>query len=104
MSETKYKDFAGRKVKSERVITRGPNVEFGALYEAQDILEKDGYIFGLKNGNDPIPFCKTPLVEGINFWPAWINLFKEDKDKLDGILVSSDFRNDSVKIIFFDNE
>lgn len=96
-NKTVYKYFLGRKVKFEKMITRVPNTEFGALYEAEEFLYVTGnYKTGSLDGNNPIGFNKE--------WPPnkWHNLSKEDKDKLNGVLVSSDFRNDSVKIIFFE--
>lgn len=97
MSETRLKYFLGRKVKSEKTITRGPNTEFGALYEATDLLQREHHGVGSLDGNNPIAVKKD-----LYYLKKWHSLSKEDKDKLDGVLVSSDFRNDSVKIIFFE--
>lgn len=102
MSVTQSRYWNGRKVKSEKIVTRGPNVEFGALYEATDFVCNEGYTVGNLDGNNPIGFSNH-MQDWLSI-PKWSNLSKEDKAKLDGVLVSSYFRNDSVKIIFFDNE
>jgi len=94
-----YKYFLGRKVKSEKTITRGPNTEFGALYEAQEYLQSRQYIVGSLDGDNPIGFSNQML--GWSSMAKWRNLSKEDKDKLDGVLVSECFRTKDVKIIFF---
>lgn len=97
MSELKQKYFLGRKVKSEKTITRGPNVEFGALYEAEGLLKENGYFCGFLDGNNPMGISFTePIFK-------WHTLSKEDKAKLDGVMISSDWRNGDVKIIFFED-
>jgi hypothetical protein len=101
MPETNQKYFLGRKVKEERTITRGPNVEYGALYEASETLRqlymRVGWMDKTRKSN--------PIGFSTEFLPAaWNDLSEDAKNKLDGVLVSSNFRTESVKIIFFDNE
>jgi len=97
MSKTIAKTWNGRKVAKETVIACSPNVEFGALYEAESILKKDGYFCGWLDGGNPIGISfNEPVFK-------WHSLSKEDKSKLDGVLVSDNFRNGDVKIIFFES-
>lgn len=103
MSETKLKTFLGRNVKEEKVIPGGSGiVQFGALYEVDSIFNREGYAMGSVDENNPIGFWYNDgrLRPGIK----WHSMSKEDKDKLDGLLVSECFRTKDVKIIFFDNE
>ena len=104
MSATKQKYLLGRKVREEKTITRGPNVEFGALYEATEILMELHMRVGWMDGDNPMGFTDKPLNDTFSYIPKWSLLSGDDKQKLMGVLVSSNYRKDSVKIIFFDNE
>lgn len=98
MSEIKQKYWNGHKVKSEKIIPAGSGkVEFGASYEAQEYLNDKGYFLGVMDGNNPIGFASDDYILA----NKWHSLSKEDKTKLDGVLVSEDFRTANVKIIFF---
>lgn len=98
MTKAIAKIWNGRKIKEEKTIIRGPNVEFGALYEAEDYLASLDIIIktGWLDGNNPIGLAKEYIPS------KWHNLSQADKDKLDGVLVSEDFKLSNVKIIFFE--
>jgi hypothetical protein len=98
MPETKQKYFLGRKVKGEQIVPAGSGkVEFGAALEAQMLLNNKGYFVGNIDESNPIPFTYDDFA----LCQKWSNLSKEDKAKLDGVLVSEDFKTKYVKIIFF---
>jgi|SRR5882672_6635050 len=97
----KQKYFLGRKVKSEKIIPAGSGkVEFGASYEAEEYLNNKEYFLGVMDGSNPIGFASDDYIIA----NKWHNLSKEDKDKLDGVLISEDYKLKNVKIIFFENE
>lgn len=105
MIQSKAKYWNGRKVAEEKIIPAGSGkVEFGALYEATDLLMKEHKRLGWMDGDNPIGFSFSPLSESYGYIPKWHLLTKEDKAKLDGVLVSSNFRNHDVKIIYFEHE
>lgn len=97
------KMMLGHIVKSEKTITRCPNVEFGALYEAFAEIQDALYLTGRLDADNPIGFSRNPPFTEMGLLPKWRNLSKEDKAKLDGVLLSANFRNDAVKIIFFED-
>lgn len=103
MSNTAQEIMFGRKVKGEKTITRCPNVEFGALYEAFAEIQDALYLTGRLDADNPIGFSRNPPFTEMGWLPKWRNLSKEDKAKLDGVLLSANFRNDAVKIIFFED-
>lgn len=97
------KYWNGRKVKSEKIIPAGSGkVKFGACYEAEAELVKEGYIIGTLDGSNPIGIWYNK--GSLPVFTKWHSLSKERKNELAGVLVSEDFENKDVKIIFFNNE
>lgn len=100
MPDIKEKYWNGRIVKKEQIINGGPNVEFGALYEATEILHNSGYFIGTLDGDNPIAFS----FDSEPYAKKWHNLTIPEKFSLDGVMVSSDFRNGDIKILYFKTE
>jgi hypothetical protein len=85
-----------------REITRRDNVKvegtFASFYEAQKRLEEMGYAIGSMCGGEPIGFADEDKYDYIS---KWRNMDREDQGKLDGVMISSDWREGSVDIIWF---
>lgn len=69
---------------------------FESVNEAIRILKERGYEIGSMSAQQPIGFAK-----GYDYISKWYNLNKSDIKKLDGVLISNDFREGSVKIVTF---
>jgi hypothetical protein len=69
---------------------------FESVNEAIRILKDRGYEIGSMSGSQPIGFAK-----GYGYIAKWYNLSKSDIEKLDGVIISDDFREGSVKIVTF---
>ena len=89
------KTWNGREVAKETIVTWGKNLEFGALYEATELLQKQGYFVGRLDGDNPIGFSEFKIPF------KWHTLTKKGKDVLCGVMVSDNFRAGDVKIIYF---
>ena len=70
---------------------------FKAIHKAEDRLAREGYTTGSMCGNEPIGFAK-----GTDYIAKWRNIDRSEYPKLDGVIVSDDFREGSVKIVYFD--
>jgi hypothetical protein len=85
-----------------REIVRRDNVKvegtFASVYEAQKRLREMGYIIGSMCGGEPIGFADGNQY---NYISKWYNMNREDQNKLDGVMISSDWREGSVEIIWF---
>jgi hypothetical protein len=85
-----------------REITRRDNVKvegtFASVSEAEKRLRAMGYIIGSMSGNQPIGFADG---EQYNYISKWYNMNPEEHNKLDGVMISSDWREGSVDIIWF---
>ena len=91
--------FNGREVKREVSFKGGSNITFGALYEATFWLHENGYKEGSLSHPEPIGFVKGSYDLPLK----WHNLTKTDKAKLAGVMVSENFREGDVKVIFFED-
>ena len=87
--------FNGRKVLySESFPAAGT---FQAFYNAEARLEELGYTIGSMCCNEPIGFADDSKY---NYVAKWYNINTEDRLKLDGVMISEDFREGSVNILF----
>lgn len=70
---------------------------FTAINEAIKWLEENDFSVGRMCADEPIGFKR-----GKDEWNImkWRNLSKEDKLQLDGRIISNDFRNGDVTVIF----
>jgi len=73
-----------------------PSGTFGAVTEAREWLKTEGYVIGSMCGDEPIGFSKVA-----DYIAKWRNISPIEWKKLDGILISDDFREGDVKILFF---
>lgn len=101
MTQLIHKMICGRTIKKELPIKAGSmakDVPFLAWYKAQEYLATFHYVWGSMDGDNPVGF-----MLGVYRAPQkWHNLDKDDKFKLDGIIISDDFRHGDIKIIFFE--
>jgi hypothetical protein len=85
-----------------REITRRDNVKvegtFMSFYEAETRLRKMGYVIGSMCGGEPIGFADE---DQYNYISKWYNMNREEQNKLDGVMISSNWREGSVEIIWF---
>jgi len=85
-----------------REITRRDNVKvegtFQSYYEAEKRLRAMGYTIGSMCGNEPIGFACN---EKYDYIAKWRNIDPIDRKKVDGVMISNDWREGSVEIIWF---
>lgn len=86
--------FHGHEIESVEEISSSGT--FASVNKAMQILKLRGYKIGSMSAYQPIGFAK-----GYDYIAKWYNLNKSDIEKLDGVLVSNDFREGSVSIITF---
>jgi len=71
---------------------------FASVSEAEDRLRKMGYTIGSMCSDEPIGFaCK----EKYDYIAKWRNIDPIDRKKVDGVMISNDWREGSVDIIWF---
>lgn len=73
-----------------------PAGTFGAINDARQWLKNEGYEIGSMQGDAPIGFAK-----GVSYIAKWRNISPNEWKYLDGVLISEDFREGGVKILFF---
>jgi len=85
-----------------REITRRDNVKvegtFMSFYEAENRLRRMGYKIGIMCGSEPIGFA---CEEKYDYISKWRNMNSDEHKLLDGVMISSDWREGSVEIIWF---
>jgi|3_EtaG_2_1085321.scaffolds.fasta_scaffold04515_6 hypothetical protein len=78
-------------------IVQAEGIDFKAFYDAQHILDKKNFVTAPMCREMPVGFSKD-----ISYIAKWKNLTKEDKGKLNGVLMTdSDFRQGAVGIVYF---
>jgi hypothetical protein len=88
--------YLGRDViKVETVSVEGT---FQSFYTAEAKLREMGYVIGSMCGGEPIGFADG---EQYNYISKWHNLNPGDVNYLDGVMISNDWREGSVDIIWF---
>ena len=101
MSEITQKLWNGRIVKEEHIFPA--NGTFVAFWDAETWLKNNDYRWGstCKNrmtGQEcPVAIQK----ESYDLPQKWIHFDNNDKADIDGVMISDDFRNGSVKILIF---
>jgi len=75
-----------------------PAGTFSAFNSAERRLKELGYTVGSMCGPEPIGFADADVV---GYVAKWYNINREDKGKLDGVMVSDGFREGGVTIVFF---
>jgi hypothetical protein len=85
-----------------REIVRRDNVKvegtFASYYEAENRLKKMGYTIGSMCGSEPIGFACN---EKYNYISKWYNMRPNEHALLEGVMISSDWREGSVDVIWF---
>lgn len=98
MTQITEKLWNGHKVKEEKVFE--PDGTFGGFYNAEYWAKQKGLSAGSMDSPNPIG-----LMKGKYSLPQkWHNLTKSDKSQLDGVIISDNFRNGSVKVILFEDK
>ncbi len=94
----KIAEMAGKEVDSSTLypILLGEGNDFKNIHTASDRLRDEGYSLGSMCRDEPIAFAK-----GERYIAKWRNIGYEDYPKMDGVLMSSDFRNGEVTIVYF---
>lgn len=71
---------------------------FQSYYNASDYLKDMGYTVGSMQGGSPIGFADDSVYEYVS---KWGNMTRADHEKLDGVIISSGFREGESLILFF---
>lgn len=71
---------------------------FSAYYAASGFLKELGYQVGSMCRNSPIGFADDEVC---GYVAKWDNISIEDRVRLDGVIISDDFREGSCRILFF---
>jgi hypothetical protein len=75
-----------------------PAGTFQAFYNAERRLKELGYTTGSMCRSEPIGFADG---EKYDYVSKWYNMNQTEKNMLDGVMVSDDFREGGVTIVFF---
>ena len=80
------------------IETFKPQGTFKAYYKAYDRLKDLGYEVGSMCRNEPIGFADG---EKYDYIAKWDNIPPHERNKVDGVMHSTDFREGGVQLIFF---
>ncbi len=97
MSEIQKVYWSGRPVKEQKVF-EGKGFQFGGWNKANRWLFENGFNAGTLEGYNPVGLVKGKYI----FSFKWSKLTRTQKDQLDGVMISEDFRNFPVRVILFD--
>mgnify|MGYP007090084347 CR=1 FL=1 len=75
-----------------------PAGTFQAYYKAEQRLKDLGYTVGSMCGPEPIGFADADQYHYVS---KWYNMNWDEKNLLDGVMISEGFREGGVKILFF---
>jgi hypothetical protein len=70
---------------------------FLAFHEAENLLKEEGYTIGSMCLNEPIGFADGEKYKYIS---KWYNMDREEHMLLDGVIISDDFREGGVEILY----
>ena len=79
----------------QRIIFKGIE-PYEALVKAQKYLISKEYSFGVEDGKNPIGIKKGNCIV-----KRWSYMSAKEKETLDGILESKNFRGNRIKLIIF---
>jgi hypothetical protein len=89
-------NYLGREVvKKVNIKVEGT---FSSVYEAEKRLRELGYKIGSMSGSEPIGFADA---DQYNYISKWYNMTNAEHNLLDGVMISNDWREGSVDIIWF---
>ena len=77
----------------------GDDNAFVAIGEAEKLATAYGYQIGSMCRNEPIALAKNA-----NYIAKWKNINSDEWPKIEGLLLSDDFRNGSVYLVEFNKE
>lgn len=100
MAEIKEKRWNGRKVAAEMEFQNDGN-DFSGYYESVDWCHAHGYNNGSMDAGargNPIAIQKGEYTLP---W-KWHNFEPSDKKLIDGVIISDNWRNGSVKVLIFE--
>lgn len=93
--ERKHETYLNRPVVHE--VSFPASGTFSAIGKAEEYLKDLGYARGSMSRDEPIGFA-----QGVDYIAKWYNIGKEDKAKLDGVIIPEpEFREGGVRILFF---
>jgi hypothetical protein len=95
MTATATTTFGGRKVLWSKSFPA--NGTFQAFYDASGFLKELGYQVGSMCRNEPIGFADNDVYDYV---AKWYNIDVSDRLKLDGVMISDDFREGGVEVLF----
>jgi len=90
------KTYLGREIVHEEIFPAGD--DFSGYYSAEKRLSELGYSRGSMCRTEPIGFADS---DKYTYIAKWYNLDAKERGELDGVMVSSGFRNSEVRVIFF---
>lgn len=70
---------------------------FGGMYAAETFLTTMGYSYGSTSHSGPVPICKGEYT----LPEKWHNLSRVERNQVDGIMDSKDWRNGDVAVILY---
>ena len=91
----KHETYLNRPVVHEVSFPAGGT--FDAIGKAEEYLKDLGYTRGSMSRDEPIGFA-----QGVDYIAKWYNIPREDKAKLDGVIIPEpEFREGGVRSLFF---
>lgn len=76
--------------------------DFQSLYSAQEYLNKNGFVYGSLCGDLPVAIVKGKDFSDYKLPEKWKNFSDKEKNQVDGIIKSNDFRNGIVVVLIFE--
>lgn len=93
--ERKHETYLNRPVVHE--VSFPASGTFSAITKAEEYLKDLGYARGSMSREEPIGFA-----QGVDYIAKWYNISREDKAKLDGVIIPEpEFREGGARILFF---
>lgn len=87
-----------KRITKETKVFKPAEDEWSAFREAGSWLKIQGYQYGSMD----VPRLEIAVKKGPYVLPQkWHNFYKADKLRIDGIMLSSNYRNGEVKVILF---
>ena len=80
------------------MLFKSTGQSFKSFYEAEDTAKEFGFTVGSMARNEPIGIAKASAVDYV---AKWYNIPSEARKELDGVLLSTDFRDGDVELVFF---
>jgi len=98
MNEDWVSDFTEKEKKKDRITKIFNNKgTFAAIHAAEEYCKSKGYSVGIMDGDSPIALVHRPM----NYIAKWHNLSHADRESVDGVIESEDFRKGPVKVTFY---